>query len=160
MFNCRPMIFHLGVKNACFGIEKGGFTADVAVVRSFNFQFQVVLEHLLKTDNCKQIAQKFRETIDIDLIKQQIEQGSFDIYQYSNFIIDTLSKVCAPCRDERMAELRKIKDVVLLFRLVHCCFPPHNLLCRGRKITIWVAFFQILTNLHFITPFKSPWPSW
>ena len=33
-------------------------------------------------------------------------------------------------------------------------FRPHNLLCRGRKIAIYVAFFfQILPN-HFITPFE------
>jgi len=77
---------------------------------------ETVLDSLLKSQNCAAMAQQFRDRIDLQLIKQQIDTKSFDIYQYSNYIIDVLAKVCAPCRDARIAELRKTRDVVLLFR--------------------------------------------
>jgi hypothetical protein len=63
---------------------------------------------------------KFREQIeavlDMELINQQMDNNSFDYEQYALFIIDTMSKLCAPARDPDMERLSKIKEPVELFK--------------------------------------------
>ena len=63
---------------------------------------------------------KFREQIeavlDMDLIQQQMEKNLFDYEQYALFIINTMSKLCAPARDSDLERLSKIKEPVELFR--------------------------------------------
>lgn len=63
---------------------------------------------------------KFREqiehVIDLELIKQQMERNVFDYLQYSAFIIDIMSKLCAPARDSDIERLRALREPVELFK--------------------------------------------
>lgn len=63
---------------------------------------------------------KFREQIeavlDMDLIKQAMDGNVFDYQQYALFIIDTMSKLCAPARDADLERLSKVVEPVEVFR--------------------------------------------
>lgn len=67
-------------------------------------------------ENNKKVMEKINEMLDADLIRQQAEQGVLDFKAYSNFIVHVMSLACAPIRDEAVAKLREIDDVVDLFR--------------------------------------------
>ncbi|XP_038065266.1 T-complex protein 11-like protein 1 [Patiria miniata] len=56
------------------------------------------------------------EVIDLPLIQQQAEHDALDVYHYGNFIISTMAMLCAPVRDEEIAKLKDLVDVVQLFR--------------------------------------------
>nr|XP_022291172.1 T-complex protein 11-like protein 1 [Crassostrea virginica]XP_022291173.1 T-complex protein 11-like protein 1 [Crassostrea virginica] len=58
------------------------------------------------------------EVLDIDLIRQKLENDAFDIYYYSNYIIGVMEKLCAPVRDEQVAKLKTIKEIVPLFKAI------------------------------------------
>lgn len=63
---------------------------------------------------------KFREQIDhildMELIKQQMDKETFDYREYSKFIIDVMSKLCAPARDPNMEQLRTLSEPVEIFK--------------------------------------------
>ncbi|CAF0978396.1 unnamed protein product [Brachionus calyciflorus] len=63
---------------------------------------------------------KFREQIDsvldLQLIKQQMENSTFDYKEYSLFIIESMSKLCAPARDAKIESLKSLTDPVEIFR--------------------------------------------
>ena len=63
---------------------------------------------------------KFREQIeavlDMDLVKQQMDKNIFDYKQYGLFMIDVMSKLCAPARDPDMERLRQTNEPVELFK--------------------------------------------
>jgi len=56
------------------------------------------------------------EVLDLDLIEQQAEHGTLDFQHYSSFIVDKMSLLCAPVRDELISSLRGIADIVTLYR--------------------------------------------
>ncbi|KAL4233545.1 T-complex protein 11 [Mactra antiquata] len=62
------------------------------------------------------LKSQIEEVLDTDLIKQKMENNAFDIYYYSGFVVTIMSKLCAPARDDRIAKLGEIKDVVPLFK--------------------------------------------
>lgn len=67
-------------------------------------------------ENNQKVMEKINEMLDTDLVKQQAEQNTIDFKAYSNFIIHVMSLACAPIRDEAVAKLREIDDIVDLFR--------------------------------------------
>ncbi|CAG9803615.1 unnamed protein product [Chironomus riparius] len=67
-------------------------------------------------ENNKKALDKINEMLDTDLIKQQAEQGVLDFKAYSNYIIHIMSMACAPIRDEQVAKLREIEDIVESFK--------------------------------------------
>lgn len=56
--------------------------------------------------------------LDPQVIRQQAEQGVLDFKSYANFIIQLMAKSCAPIRDEQVAKLSEIDDVVITFRSI------------------------------------------
>ncbi|KAJ8315429.1 hypothetical protein KUTeg_007579 [Tegillarca granosa] len=58
---------------------------------------------------------QIEEVLDTELIQQKLQNDTFDIFYYSNYIIGVMAKLCAPVRDEAVAELREIKEVIPLF---------------------------------------------
>ena len=52
----------------------------------------------------------------MELIRQQIEQGAFNFDYYGNYVVDVMARLCAPARDEKIAEIRTIKEVVPRFK--------------------------------------------
>ena len=63
---------------------------------------------------------KFREqiehVIDLELIKQQMDKSVFNYQQYASFIVDIMSKLCAPARDADIEKLRSLTDPVEVFK--------------------------------------------
>jgi len=66
--------------------------------------------------NQHRIKQAIMEKLDIDLIRQQAENGVLNFQDYADYVVDLMSKLCAPVRDEEIAALKEIKDVVPLFQ--------------------------------------------
>ncbi len=64
------------------------------------------------------VKARINEVLDTELIEQKAEHGAMDFSTYSEFVIDIMSKLCAPARDENIAELKQIKDVVPLYKSV------------------------------------------
>lgn len=71
--------------------------------------------HIISKNNQKALD-RICEVLDTEVIRQQAEQGVLDFKSYANFIIQILVKSCAPVRDEQVAKLSEIDDVILTFR--------------------------------------------
>ena len=46
---------------------------------------------------------QLNEVLETELIEQKLENDAFDIYYYSNYVINIMAKLCSPVRDERIA---------------------------------------------------------
>lgn len=64
------------------------------------------------------IRQMIEEMLDAEFIKQQVENGALDFHKYSSFVIDMMSKLAAPCRDEMIEEITKLTDTVDVFKAI------------------------------------------
>ncbi|CAB4007460.1 Hypothetical predicted protein [Paramuricea clavata] len=63
------------------------------------------------------LRENINSILDIDLIKQQSQHGNVDIQGYANFIIQIMSKICVPARDEDIGKLTTVEGgLVPLFR--------------------------------------------
>merc|ERR1712018_153874 len=64
------------------------------------------------------IKANIMERLDLDLIKQQADNGVLDFDSYAVYILDLMGKLCAPVRDDEINALKEIdrKDVVTLFK--------------------------------------------
>ncbi|KAK9497977.1 hypothetical protein O3M35_003868 [Rhynocoris fuscipes] len=68
------------------------------------------------TPNIVSLRHEVRAVLDIDFLKEQAEKGALDVKYYASFIINVVSKICAPVRDEEVAALKQESDIVALFR--------------------------------------------
>ncbi|XP_053949078.1 T-complex protein 11-like protein 1 isoform X1 [Anastrepha ludens] len=68
------------------------------------------------SQNNTRALQHINEILDIDVIKQQAEEGVLDFRAYANFVIHLMAKSCAPARDELVRQLTEIEDVVDTFK--------------------------------------------
>ena len=59
---------------------------------------------------------QIEEVLDLQLIRQQVDNKTLDFKHYADFVIGILSQLCAPARDEQIARLRDIADVVPLYK--------------------------------------------
>ena len=62
------------------------------------------------------VRQLIESGLDPALIQQQIQNNAFDLKTLLNFVMDVLSKLCAPARDEAMEKLKQETDVINTFR--------------------------------------------
>jgi hypothetical protein len=44
----------------------------------------------------------------MELLQQQIEHGALDMGKYANYIIGLMARMCAPARDEQVAEIKAL----------------------------------------------------
>lgn len=72
-------------------------------------------QSILSKNNDRALA-RINEILDETVIKQQTEQGVLDFQAYAKFVIHIMALSCAPVRDEQIAKLKEITDVVDLFR--------------------------------------------
>ncbi|KAH8317446.1 hypothetical protein KR074_005075 [Drosophila pseudoananassae] len=72
---------------------------------------------LLSPNNERALAH-INEVLDDAVIRQQAERGVLDFKSYANFVINILAKSCSPARDDAVAKLREIEDVVDTFRSI------------------------------------------
>jgi len=59
---------------------------------------------------------KIDEILDAELIQQQIDAGTLEFEKYAGYILGIMGMLCAPVRDEKINELKTVKQVVPLFR--------------------------------------------
>ncbi|XP_012148037.2 T-complex protein 11-like protein 1 isoform X2 [Megachile rotundata] len=78
-------------------------------------EIKETLDELVLPHHAK-IRENLNEVLDIDLIKQQAEKGVLDFHHYAQYVISIMSKVCAPVRDEKIAELSQQTDVIEIFK--------------------------------------------
>ncbi|XP_034868421.1 T-complex protein 11-like protein 1 isoform X4 [Mirounga angustirostris] len=64
------------------------------------------------------LRNQITEVLDLDLIKQEAENGALDISKLAEFIIGMMGTLCAPARDEEVRKLKDIKEIVPLFRAI------------------------------------------
>lgn len=64
------------------------------------------------------LRNQITEVLDLDLIKQEAENGALDISKLAEFIIGIMGTLCAPARDEEVRKLKDIKEIVSLFRAI------------------------------------------
>ncbi|XP_068116085.1 T-complex protein 11-like protein 1 [Hyperolius riggenbachi] len=62
------------------------------------------------------LRNQINEVLDLELIKQEAENGALDIPKLADFIIGMMGTLCAPSRDEEIRKLKDIKEPVPLFR--------------------------------------------
>ena len=65
-----------------------------------------------------QLRTQLNEVLDEELLQQKLENDAFDIHYYSDYVINIMAKLCAPARDERIAKLKDMKEVVPIFKWV------------------------------------------
>ncbi|NXD09843.1 T11L1 protein, partial [Nothocercus nigrocapillus] len=64
------------------------------------------------------LRNQITEVLDLDLIKQEAENGALDISKLVEFVIGMMGTLCAPARDEEIKRLKDIHEVVPLFRAI------------------------------------------
>lgn len=68
----------------------------------------------------QRLKQQIEEVLDMQLIRQQVDNGTIDVYSYTDFVLTIMSKLCAPVRDDNIAELRQQQnqkgDLITLFK--------------------------------------------
>lgn len=73
------------------------------------------LEELVPPQNSR-IKKNIQEVLDLDLIKQLADQDALSFHHYAQYIITTMSKICAPIRDKKIRELSEQVDVIEIFK--------------------------------------------
>lgn len=66
------------------------------------------------------LRNQITEVLDLDLIKQEAENGALDISKLVEFTIGMMGTLCAPARDEEVKKLKDVKEIVPLFRYGNC----------------------------------------
>ena len=66
------------------------------------------------------LRNQITEVLDLDLIKQEAENGALDISKLAEFIIGMMGTLCAPVRDEEVKRLKDVEEIVPLFRYGYC----------------------------------------
>nr|XP_020651289.1 T-complex protein 11-like protein 1 isoform X1 [Pogona vitticeps]XP_020651290.1 T-complex protein 11-like protein 1 isoform X1 [Pogona vitticeps]XP_020651291.1 T-complex protein 11-like protein 1 isoform X1 [Pogona vitticeps] len=66
------------------------------------------------------LRNQITEVLDLELIKQEAENGALDISKLAEFIIGMMGTLCAPARDEEIKKLKDIHEIVPLFRAIFC----------------------------------------
>lgn len=56
------------------------------------------------------------EVLDLQLIEQKAEHGTLDISYYASYVIGVMSRMCAPVRDEEIAALKQLTDIVTIYK--------------------------------------------
>ncbi|XP_019732436.1 T-complex protein 11-like protein 1 [Hippocampus comes] len=64
------------------------------------------------------LRSRIEEVLDLTLIQQQAEKGALDVGALSNFIIEMMGSLCAPCRDEDVSKLKEITEFVPLLKAI------------------------------------------
>lgn len=75
---------------------------------------QILLSLLLPRQN--RLKSEIEEALDMDLLRQEAEHGALNVPQLSKHILNMMTLLCAPVRDEAVQKLEDITDSVWLLR--------------------------------------------
>ncbi|XP_075423482.1 T-complex protein 11-like protein 1 isoform X2 [Ascaphus truei] len=64
------------------------------------------------------LRNQISDVLDLDLIKQEAQNGVLNIPKLAEFTIGMMGTLCAPARDEEVKKLRDIKEPIPLFRAI------------------------------------------
>ncbi|MED6241046.1 hypothetical protein ATANTOWER_020102 [Ataeniobius toweri] len=64
------------------------------------------------------LRSRIEEVLDLPLIQQQAENGALDISQLSQFVVEMMGSLCAPCRDKDIKKLKQITEIVPLLKAI------------------------------------------
>jgi len=64
------------------------------------------------------LKEQINEVLDLNLINQKMENDAFNFDFYGSYVVDTMAKLCAPARDDRIAEIRDMNEVTPKFRSI------------------------------------------
>jgi len=64
----------------------------------------------------EKLKEKIEGVLDLQVIEQQVAAGTLEFPEYAGYILGIMAMLCAPVRDERLAELREMQEVVAVFR--------------------------------------------
>ncbi|XP_031731538.1 T-complex protein 11-like protein 1 [Anarrhichthys ocellatus] len=64
------------------------------------------------------LRSRIEEVLDVALIQQQAENGALDIGKLSQFVVEMMGSLCAPCRDEDISKLKDITNIVPLLKAI------------------------------------------
>ncbi|XP_023321809.1 T-complex protein 11-like protein 1 isoform X2 [Eurytemora carolleeae] len=62
------------------------------------------------------LREKIDEVLDTALIQQQIDAGTLEFEKYAGYILGMMSMLCAPVRDDKIAQLKTESQVVAIFK--------------------------------------------
>ncbi|KAM4818350.1 T-complex protein 11-like X-linked protein 2 isoform 2-T2 [Thomomys bottae] len=62
------------------------------------------------------LRNEIKESLDLNVFKQETEQGALDVVHLSTYIINLMGLLCAPVRDEAVKQLESIEDPAELLR--------------------------------------------
>ena len=82
---------------------------------------QSLLELLLPHQ--QRLRASIEEVLDLELISQQADHGTLDFRRYAAFVVDKMATFCAPVRDQLIASLRDVDDVITLYRWLSWWLP-------------------------------------
>lgn len=94
--------------------ERGGGSEQKASHPLTSFPGQILLSLLLPRQN--RLRSEIEEALDMDLLKQEAEHGSLNVPHLSKYILNMMTLLCAPVRDEAVQKLENISDPVRLLR--------------------------------------------
>ncbi|MBN3305355.1 T-complex protein 11-like protein 1 [Amia ocellicauda] len=64
------------------------------------------------------LRNQINEVLDLELIRQEAENGALDINKLAEFVIGMMGTLCAPSRDQEIKKLRSITVIVPLFKAI------------------------------------------
>ncbi|XP_074204645.1 T-complex protein 11 homolog [Camelus bactrianus] len=75
---------------------------------------EILLSLLLPRQN--RLRSEIEEALDMDLLKKEAEHGTLNVPHLSKYILNMMTLLCAPVRDEAVQKLENITDPVRLLR--------------------------------------------
>lgn len=73
-----------------------------------------MLSLLLPRQN--RLRSEIEDALGVDLLKQEAEHGALNVPHLSKYILNTMTLLCAPVRDEAVQKLESVTDPVHLLR--------------------------------------------
>lgn len=67
-------------------------------------------------DRNNSMKEHVNNVLDLDLIAQQSEQGIVDIQGYATYVIDIMSKICAPARDKDIERIKQVEGLLPILK--------------------------------------------
>ncbi|KAG8507879.1 T-complex protein 11, partial [Galemys pyrenaicus] len=75
---------------------------------------EILLSLLLPRQN--RLRKEIQDALDMDLLTQEAEHGALDVLHLTDYILNLMTLLCAPVRDEAVQNLERITDPVQLLR--------------------------------------------
>ncbi|VDK26399.1 unnamed protein product [Anisakis simplex] len=62
------------------------------------------------------LRDEVESNLDEKLLKQQIDNGCFEVDRVTTYLVELMSRLCAPVRDEQLKKIREAENIVDILR--------------------------------------------